>query len=827
MSINDVSNNKKTVMNSFVSSMLSTASILTAINASMIHSASSVVKRPTVSRSMQKLSTRAMVKAVGMKNNAFASMANVDTSEDGMVSSTAYLLSSGLFALSTIVIDDGIVSNDTSVSEFQFLSKEELELEIITGSNSVLTDVIGIDSMTFKSLVKDLKRKREQTIRTMYEIYSAIDKCSSKCDSTLAYMDIIRNTYNYTLACIQSCVQAEEYKFNEGRDTDASTISIDIPIPIRLKHREFTPVNMNDAKGELGKYVQLSYDTVNHLVSLTESFVLNNIQTKAFAHFITIPSSFAIFINGKRYAMSHDDVIESCQNFKHLLLSNYSPVFERVHHRNLNDMYDAVYNDIPSYIDRKIELSHSSTTELAVLHMDERYMKNTFQSNAFKSIRRYERVKVSRIVLLDFAGRGDEVDISHSNLSFNSESIYDRLISNWQATPTVLPLSSKSSESTYITRDHDSIDGERTFDAWDLTVGEVLYGNGTTNKPFKPSDKSISIKRANNHILNRLALDKEGLRLLLELPSENIIDTTSTIGVGKTRSLYELYQGSVDHFKNSHIPRVKRSLNIRERRTLDLKDIVDALHAIKGRMIFDDVILSVGNEVEQMIQNIKDGTFMGKLENEGTTTDTENDSTAKFHKVTAISDVQTEGLMTVLLTDRLVSNSKDHLEKHFTFEDVSTDYKVKGDVHGDFYYYEEALPVSIPEVEVETNTLHTDVSDYSFYIENYYSKESNKLGIMGSQALEVFIRDHLTRVGSLVFELQSSIDKTSRHERFLTSSYNEGVIELMDDAHGIMKTVSNINEITGTLTKINNCIERAGAKVDEIVNIRNHLKTVA
>ena len=1097
MPITNISNKKKNgVMSGFVSSMLSTASILTAINASMINTVSNTVKRETVNKSMKDLSSRAMTKAVGMQNTAFESITDIDPSKGGVVGSMAYLLSSGLFALSTVMVDEGIVSS-TNDNEFRFLSKEQLESEVLEGARSVLDDVTAIDSKSFGSLVEDLKLKREQTIRSMYEIYTTIEKHSGECDAALAYMDIIRNTYNYSLACVQSCVKSEDYKFSEDRDTDSTAVSVDIPIPIRLKPREFTSRNLGIIRGELGRYVELSYNTVNHLVNLTEAFVVNHIQSKAFAHFITVPNSFAIFINGKRYAVAHDDVIESFQNFKDLLFSNYSPVYERAYQNNQVGMDLAVYNNIPAYIDHKIELSRSGKAELAVLDMDERYMKDRFESNAVEVVRQYEHVKASRSVLLDFAGQGGEVDLNYSKLNRDGESIYDRLMDNWQSVPLVpstppIPL-------TYSTIDHDSMEGKRSFGAWELTVNKVLTAD---DAPFDPVDKSDNIKKINNHILNRLDLDKPDVGKLLKLPSESPTDTD------KPRSLYELYQDNVDHFKNSHIPGVKKYLNTRMQRTVDLNKVVVALLDVKKRMIDDDVILSFVNEMEQLVEDVREGVFMPKLGNEviGSI-----DGSIQFNKLESLKtlngDVDITGFMTILLKSSLVTNNQEYFAKYFTLSDPLY-YNVKDNVDGDMYYYEESLHGAIEGVEdlktegtlygIKTlslsgnnhNVINSDPSkniasimdissgfkriavylweyqsinkdggkdiivfqkfqapslditvsvipyshimgyldndfeshfdslayddtsyitlpkftykqfddvthklfddvpgfqyklsniknlpsnsviqiasttnntflavtrepttyelpknasskpvqlnfnvkmpdgftsyegtlvfrnasddsntyiyyftvyyankrdlntieiskdttddtkmkvywryadsssdvastnlegkfpefgkdlsirvgdygkysaedyennravshftyNYPFYIENYYPDKLSKLGVTASGALEVYVQDYISRVDSLILELQLSINKTRTRERSLTSAYDERVTELMDNAQEIMSTVSNINKTKQTITDLDDCVERARVKVNEIVNIRNHLQ---
>jgi hypothetical protein len=46
----------------------------------------------------------------------------------------------------------------------------------------------------------------------------------------------------------------------------------------------------------------------------------------------------------------------------------------------------------------------------------------------------------------------------------------------------------------------------------------------------------------------------------------------------------------------------------------------------------------------------------------------------------------------------------------------------------------------------------------------------------------------------------------------------------MDNAQEIMSTVSNINKTKQTITDLDDCVERARVKVNEIVNIRNHLQ---
>jgi hypothetical protein len=375
-----------------MSSILSTASIIAAINSKLVSSISSNTNRFTTKKMMKQLSERGKQQAKSFQMSAFEAVSDVDTSSSGVFGSLSYIFSNALFALSSALINDGIIDNTDGTSEFKYLNANELELEIVESSKKVLLDLSVTEGTSFEVVLDNLKYHRSLTLSTMHEIFQLLEDSSSSRDTVLIYMDVIRDSFNYAITCMESCMEAYEFKYEESQDNHSTTISVDIRIPVHKDIETFTMNKRDILQGDIGEYVRASYGIINQLIDLTGSYVICRLHTEAFTHFITINNKFNLIVNGRLYNMSYRDVLQSCSSFRDLVKISNNRIYGQSLNLNMDSLLDAHCCKLPAYIVRKIEKSRLISSNKVNKVSEERFLSDQFNNSVLRVISSYNKI---------------------------------------------------------------------------------------------------------------------------------------------------------------------------------------------------------------------------------------------------------------------------------------------------------------------------------------------------------------------------------------------------------------------------------------------------
>jgi hypothetical protein len=523
---------------------MSTASIIAAINSKLVSTAASNTNRFTVKKLMEQLSDQTKQRAQSFQMSAFEAVSDVDVDSASVVGSVSYIFSNALFALSAALINDGVIDDKKEVSEFRFLSVEELECEIVASAQKVLGDLSVSQGDSFDMVLEELRYHRSLTLSTMHEIFQLLEGSGSGRDTVLTYMDVIRDTFNYAMACMDSCLEASEFKFQESQDTTSKVVSVNIRVPTNKDVEAFISLKREIVQGEIGEYVRRSYGTMNQMIDLTSSYVVARIHTEAFTHFVTVHNDFDVIINGRTYNMSHRDVMETCRSFHALVRLTKNKVYEYSLRKNRDSLLNASHRALPAYINRKIEKSRSLESNKVRKTSEQKDLIDQFNDHFMGTISSHNKLKHIENSLEGFTDL-DEVNVYDV---VDSSNFYAELEEEGKTSQSLL--------GTYETK----VNGKH--------------------------DATLGFESAKEHVTFRLeagGLDAGYLSSGVFLVGAEY----QNFPVDATKSLVENGQLVVDKNKYKHLPALKDVSTEFKNYSDKLSATKDAFESVKARMIFD------------------------------------------------------------------------------------------------------------------------------------------------------------------------------------------------------------------------------------------------
>lgn len=755
------------VYSTFISSMMSSAAILAAVNSRLVASAAANTQRFTVKSVMGDLARRTHLQAKSFQLSAANASSGLKFESTNMIGSVSYLFSSSLFALSSALVDDGLISYEylKDFSEFKYLNESELTTEISETAQCMIDDVsTSSDDDSFEDTINQLKKSRAETLSTMHEVYMLLQKTSSKRDNVLIYMDVIRDVFNYSIACIESSIKASEYKFSQSVEIDVETVSVEIKTPLHRNIESYISLKRGAIEGDLRDYVKRSYQMLNQLIDLTDAYVVSRIHLNAFTRFVTIKNSFKLIINGKQYNMSEDDVTRSCSSFHNILVLSSNKVYENAWNQNRKDLYKASAVDLPSFINSKIQLSRSAQADVVALQSKQDDFLDQFKRDGVdaaeaKLNQRYLQTKLGDFIHHDY----DIVNMQGSPDEFKPlEDISGNI------------LVDHVFEKTYGSPDGVSTAGVSENDAMLFDAMVRRFGSTNTEVPvYDISGNGLIVEIASGGAIDNVKLAKKYLK-----QSENVLPTINN---------YE---------------------KIQKTRIEELEKFSNTLKEVRNRMILDQ---TMGQEVSpEAIGSLAALIHRIEMNEDLNSNDKHNFDTS----IDPTSDVSGNEVVRIFPTDTGPGDKvPDFVRYHMTDQ-------MKAKFENYMTYSDNIQRFESDDKGVYFDAVTTE--EYPYPKGNFkLNKNDNTATIPQNKATLGIVQTIIGNLEGTISDLKDAIMVTEKEKDDNTRALEQYENQLRTVRQDLLTAVRNKEESVRTLTKVDDCIELARTKINEIINVRD------